>query len=350
MKSVNLILRNDEMKFIEDLGIPIIDEKRNYWFIRTQGGDYFEDFYIEKYVGIEWDEVSDLNFIENNDCDIIKGLVSEKYPKIEKPGYVAKQIKKFVSDVKIGDIVLIPNKNSEKIAFGEVISDVSIYEEDRDPTLDFFMLEDDNEDIPLKKRREVKWLKVVRRRSLDPYLYKIIYSHSAIVDARPYAIFIDRTLHSFYIKDNEAHLTMKVNNPCDISAIDLSGFIYESIGLVDSFNIKTEESFDKRDISTKINVQSPGIIEFVGPIGIIGCIAIGTVFLIGGETTFLGVKLKSEGLSNKILEWAKFLKENKEDKQNKIIKESAEALKLTTPYIEEIKNIGDDNLQPKGEN
>lgn len=339
-------LLEDDIKLLKDLDVPIINADRNYWFVRTQGGDYFEDFYFEGFIGIEWNEVSDLDLIRESDVDAIKGMVFKYYPKIDKVGYVAKQIKKFACDIKKGDIVLIPNKNSEKIAFGEIKSEPYIYEEDKSQILDFF--DDDDIKESLKKRIDVKWLKVLKRSELDPYLYKIIYSHSTIVDARPYANFIDRTLHKFYVKNDDAHLTMDVNTRNEIPAIDLSGFIYETIGLVDSFNYNMKMNLEKKEISTKINVQSPGIIEFVGPVAIIGCIAIGAVVLLGGEVSFLNLKLKTDGLSKNILEWVKFLKENKEN--NKVGK-AGEVLKVTTPYINEIsatseiEHVEEDNLK-----
>ena len=34
-----------------------VDPNRNYWFVRTQGGSYFDEFYFGRFVAIGWDDV-----------------------------------------------------------------------------------------------------------------------------------------------------------------------------------------------------------------------------------------------------------------------------------------------------
>ena len=77
------------------LGITQIPEKRNYWLVRTNGGQYFEDFYFDNYIGIEWDEIVSADY---SDIESLKLQVEEHYPKEIRSGYVASQIDKFVRE------------------------------------------------------------------------------------------------------------------------------------------------------------------------------------------------------------------------------------------------------------
>lgn len=331
-------LSEEELQLAENFNIPVIDEERNYWFIRTEGGEYFDSFYFDSFIGIEWNEISNLDEIKNNDIDYLKGRVYAEYPNEKKPGYIAKQIKKFVCDIHKGDIVLIPNKNSEKIAFGEIIDeDAYTYEENNEGM--FFLLDDEDNVEILKKRRNVRWFKVLNRDQLDPYLYKIIYSHSAIVDASPYEKFIDRTLHKIYIKGDKASVSMNVTTKEGISAIDISSYVYNTVSLIDLYNsFDNTISYNKNSIEAKINVQSPGIVEFVGPIAGIACIALVTVAILGGETSFFGIHLKTDGLSKNILEWVKMFKNSKSNISDEI-KSSSNNLKLKAEYEKDINQI-----------
>lgn len=52
-----------ELNYYKELGIPVIDNTKNYWMIRTKGGIYFNDFFLNDYVAIGWDEIVDLELM-----------------------------------------------------------------------------------------------------------------------------------------------------------------------------------------------------------------------------------------------------------------------------------------------
>lgn len=156
---------------LNKLDISVFSEERNYWLLRTQGGTYFDEFYFNNYIGIEWDDIVD-NTIKS--METMAQIVSQKYPEEKRATYVAGQIWKFIHDFKKGDIVLIPNKDSKIIAFGEILED-DIYVSDdgiSDPFAQLSIPDDeDSNSIPvLRKRRRVKWIKTIKRELLDPHL------------------------------------------------------------------------------------------------------------------------------------------------------------------------------------
>ena len=95
-------------ELLSDANIPIIDNETNYWFVRTSGGENFENFYFGNYIAIGWDKFNDLPLLKEVTHDLLKKQVEEKYPEDTKPGSTASQILRFVSEVKTGDYVLIP--------------------------------------------------------------------------------------------------------------------------------------------------------------------------------------------------------------------------------------------------
>lgn len=320
---------------LKELGIQDISVDKNYWLVRTQGGEYFDEFLSDDFIAINWDEINDIDMIKNEDRESLKKLVSETYGNIEtRPGHVANQIIRFVKEMKSGDIVLIPSYCSGLIAFGEIIED------------DIYLLnQDELEDLeegscPFIKRRRVNWLKTIKRSQFDPYFYRLLNSHHTISNANEYAPYIDRSLYSFFKKGEEIHVIFEVRETKGINAIDLLRFINNVLSGIDLFNNITNSNYNKNEIDLKINVQSPGPIEFISYAAGIG-IVLGAVsmFLFGGNFTFHSTpeehkaNIRTDGLLGTILKF----KEEKHKQRKEIIQlqkellESAEKLKIDPP-------------------
>lgn len=245
-----------------------ISEERNYWLVRTKGGELYDQFVAGDYIAIGWNEFSDLEKIKRakDDSQVRDALKKEigsvknddGEPEEKQPGRVLNQILRFVNDLKVGDVVLIPSVNSQLIEFGIIESEA--YVEGKE----FFNIDDGECDF--LKRRKVKWVHRNKRHDLDPYLHSLFNSQHTISNANDYAHYIDRTLHRLYIKGNQAHLIIEVKKKEEISGIDFACLISEVVGLLEPFNKATGSSLGKHDIAFRANVQSPGIMEFVGPI------------------------------------------------------------------------------------
>lgn len=240
----------NESELINKLNIPIINEYRRYWLVRTDSGTLWEQFKSEDFIGINWNEFSDVQTIKQSksDKDIeseLKSKIQETY-NVEQGGRILNQISRFIFDINVGDIVMIPSQNSSIISFGEVTSDIYNYT----PTDEDI----DNERCDFIKRRNIKWIKDISKKDLDPILFKMLQAHQAISNADSYAHVIDRALELLYIKDDKIHLTIMVNATGDIKGKDLYALqklVYDSLDI------------DYDTLSMKINVQSPGPIEFI---------------------------------------------------------------------------------------
>ncbi|MDK2816210.1 MAG: restriction system protein [Moorella sp. (in: firmicutes)] len=297
-----------------------IDENRGYWLIRTEGGKYYEEFVAEGFVAIGWNEVADLNEIKRAREDItvkeriletIKKLRDPDNPEqtISRPGLVFNQIDRFINDIKPGDVVLIPSKDSLLVDFGIVQSEAYIEKVNLD--------ELEEERCPFIKRRRIKWVLRENRHRLDPYLFQLLNSHYAVSRAHYYAPYIDRTLNSFFVKGNQGHLVIRVRKKEKIYAHQLIHLINLLLSLVDLYNEATKSTIDKNDIEIKINVQSPGPIEFIAPMLTIAIIGYGlAIFVLGGrlKTPFFEIEFP-EGLADKIMKFGDWYYEHRSNIQ-----------------------------------
>lgn len=281
--------------------IPNINEDCNYWLVRTNSGEYYQEFFLDNFVAIGWNEFNDLDYLNSKNDSFIVEQIRKKYPNEDKPRHVLNQIRRFVFEMKQGDIVLIPSKGSTHVSFGKVITNVEIAN----------INEDEIEEgvCPFQKRRKVKWIKTVRRDELDPYLYKLLYSQHTITNALDYAPYIDRTLHSIFTKGGYTHLVLDVTTRDRIKAKDLANLIDGAENIIELFNEVTESSLDSNEIELKINVQSPGPIEYIAGAGVILVFGMILHYIVGGKfqtkLSWESVEVagETEGLLEKILKF-----------------------------------------------
>lgn len=185
-----------------DTGISIFhfNDKINFWLVRANGGNYFDDFINNDYIGIKYNRVtvSDLNKLKSKEIvslDNVRNLMFEQYAKSKKSSVEAlstisksqltvhaKQTYLFNFEMKIGDFILTPNKKSYEFALGVVVSEA--YDE-RIDVIAQRKEEFENGDIAYvpsdyRKRRKICWLSILERRELPRELAWIMNAHQAV--------------------------------------------------------------------------------------------------------------------------------------------------------------------------
>ena len=104
---------NEEMhlKFKEfGIKIPNISVERNYWLVRTSGGVWYDEFSNDNFIGINWNELTEKHCKTDNRTEA-EVIISNNYPESKQPGKIIKNIIKFYQEIKIGDVVMIPDEN-----------------------------------------------------------------------------------------------------------------------------------------------------------------------------------------------------------------------------------------------
>ena len=239
--------------------LPSINNERQYWLIRTEGGKNYDTFYENKFIALQYDVITyaEISKVEKETPaslnETIKKRVAKEYPDDSRPGLIANQIIKFIYEIKKDDIVLIPSANSQTIAFGVVEQDNIYLPSEQELT---------ETDCEYTFRKKVKWLKTANRKSLDPYLYKVLFAHQAINNLNDYNEVIERSIQNFFITDGEAHIIFDVLTTSDIYAIDL--FMLGTTYLSNLKDVSDHFSFDLdvNEIEVRIALNSPGKIHF----------------------------------------------------------------------------------------
>ncbi len=288
--------------------IPNVNTDRQYWFVRTDGGYYYKEFLSSNVISIGFEKISinDIFRILNDDKkDPKKALITtikEKYPDNERPGLAASQIIRFFTEIKNGDVVIIPSESSSELSFG-------IIQDDKPFQHSFFKAEQ-NKDFSYDKARSVFWVKTVGRKALNPKLFSLFFAHQTISNGNEYSQYIDSTINDFYKKDGKVYLQLKVLKKEDINARQLFSGCLELLDITDEFLTFNNYHEDTSGIDVKISLNSPGEIEFIGvnfyALTIVGMIIIAVVGggfrAKHGETT---VELKSDGLIKRISDFLK---------------------------------------------
>lgn len=278
---------------MEALEIKKIPSNASYWVVRSNGGEYYEEFYNSNTISIgdnniKLKEIKNLRN-ENKFKEKIKNLINTNEVTPQQIGIISKRLHRFIHEMEIGDIVLVPNKHSKEYKIGVIISDVL----ERDEINNSNKNSDSNEEPILtieensiiknssnnNKFRKVKWLSTVPRSKISSKLLYILTMHQSIIKIENHHYLIDSLISPIYLKNNKIYCNLYVNTNSDINSKEWEK-LFEVIN-----QIKDEDE----DIAVKANVQSIGLLTLVGG-GVLGTLV--TLYGILGEIEFKGVKIK----------------------------------------------------------
>lgn len=315
--------------------LPKVNNQRSYWFIRTNGGDFYKTFLENDYVAIGYDRIRLLSLNQahhnKNLHNFLIEIIRNEYPDETRPGYIATQLIDFTYKVKKGDIVIIPSESSSSISIGEVLET---------PIFEVKNKISDN-DCPYLKRKKVRWLrKNSILENIHPKLINIKFNQRTVTKIPEYYDpFIERFLNPIYIKNDNAHLAINIQRKQDLPAYDVLKAWIDLLDITEEFGESENLEINKKDVTFKFNVESPGTIEFI-TYSVVGITVLATlvVALIGAEVEtnsrlFGNFKIKSDGLIKKVND---FLDKKKD---RKIKEELSSKLSEMEINPEELANI-----------
>lgn len=355
---------NNILDLITEQIKPISGSKK-YWLIRTQGGELFDTFYENNFVGLDHQQISlkDLSMLRSRYLDdtkfhgAIKDSVIDFYTENIETGeksiadrtitLIANQIYKFYRQVRKGDVVIIPSYSSTKVAFGEVLeSNIATFNEGElrkfDHTQQFL-------------NKKVKWLKEIDKKNIDPNIFKMFTAHQAINEVGKYAHIIERTLTDFFVLDNEAHLIINVQKKAGINARGLFGLGHNFLNILEGvINELGVEDVNVDDFQVEVNINSPGKIDLKSISWKGTLIALITVGVFGGGIEYNGHSVKTEGLVGLVKEVEKAVsnykdREQKRDMEMQIFNQYKDSLevKKVDDMVQIMKQVGDNQDKPK---
>jgi hypothetical protein len=246
--------------------IPSVEEENGHWLFRTMGGKLYQPFFYKSIIALDYTNIEEGKVAELLEGDINEtkiNFVKSKYSDHRRPGLIIANLKRFYNEMKIGDIVLIPNAAGKNLMVGKIVSGVKIIE-------GIERVKSDGKiyiDHEYRRAREVRWIAAARRRNFSPELYSLLNTHQTISRADSYAEWIDSLLYNIYKKGSQYHYKININQRYGLSAKTVYGVFYELLTTVDEFLKKEHIDETTDNIDTKIVLSSPGYVEFLGVAG-----------------------------------------------------------------------------------
>jgi len=259
-----------------DINIYQIDPSRQYWFIRSDSGNYYNDFIQNDYVAIGWDYLLQNNFQFDktgkllNDTEL-KDLI-DKNEKIKsgqsKQGRKAtitkifNKVYKFIFEVEEGDIVITPSENTNQVSIGIVVG--ALYEDEKYET-EYLAKNRDTELTlcPFIKRRKIHWLKHISKSQLDIYLLSSFQSQEAMTNLNDCSDYINRNLYDAYVDKNCLHNIIKTSSEQNLTLSEITALFTALHDTINTISQEKNLTLSPDDIAIKINAHSPMILEMI---------------------------------------------------------------------------------------
>ena len=205
---------------------------------------------------------------------------------------------KFVTDIDIDDVVIIPSANSNEISIGIVTSAPYTESPGFNNTSCLDIEKPEYEECRFIKRIRVKWLTQIKKTNVDLRLSKLLNARNTITQADIYSHFIDRSIYALYYKNGKVHLTLHVEKKEDITVDEFAELLSSITGLVNAYDNLVEH----KTLAIKSRVESPGPLEFIGdPVSIALIAAVIGYLKYGGKLSFkipfldISFSLKTDG-------------------------------------------------------
>lgn len=240
-----------------DFSIEVIPETTRFWMIRTKKGYFYNEFVSEKYVALGWNEILLSNY--HDDEKELKEHIKNVYGD-QRPGLALNKCKNFITQISVGDILVIPNEGSRRITFAKA---GEYYEEERCTTeseIDVIYKIDNRElliddiECPYKKRRKIEILRTVENVGINYHLVSAISSYHGLCNFDEYASLILDCIYDIYSFRNDISMTVNVTKKDAIRPREITNLMY---GLTEYLCAIVDEDC----LETTINLNSPGKVK-----------------------------------------------------------------------------------------
>jgi hypothetical protein len=320
--------------------ISTINTDKHYWFIRSMGGAYFNEFVDDGFIAIGYNEIllkdlRDLPLREQEAREYTKLRLKENGVELSSSqiAKAAGQIVKFYRYVNVGDLVIVPSFQSRFFAVGVVQTEM--YEDSAEHGMG---------KCPFAKRRKVKWLKIVEKWQLDPKVLLVLGNQQTMSSIDEYSGYIDRKINSIYTKGDKSYLILRVNQDAGLSWDDFY-FIADLGELFKYVSMKGGVDADLTKIEMKINVQSPGDILLIADGGNAYLLLIALMALLclipGGKVKIWTLEFESKGLGDLVSKIVDAVNSFLDGRQERALRMKERVQKMQIEQAEDEKTIGD---------
>lgn len=240
----------------EIVKINTIPNEQKYWHIRTDSGQYFEIFLEGSFIAIGWNDIT-VHDLERLSPVEVKAKIARIDETIDLGTRSGKQratdiynkILRF-HNLKKDDIIVIPNINSNTLAFGKILES---------PT---YVSAPNENGCEYTKRKRVMWLERRELALLDPVFYKIKWPRHSISEINNLGYYIDSVINTVYRKNDQSHLVFRATTANEINFRALGELLIDLSDLMKAVNNEFSLNEDIDASSVRLYLQSPGILNF----------------------------------------------------------------------------------------
>lgn len=245
---------DDVLKIAESQAhsIPIVDDTINFWMVRSKKGIFYNEYIENEYIAIGWNVLTPNN-LSNTDEQLKNCLMSSGYTD-KMPGTAVNKCRKFVDEVKNGDIAMIVGRDEITFAYiGEY------FEKDDDSTtvnkeIEVVSQIDNNtymgDYCPYRKRRRITVINKISIDIISPTLYKcLVANRHSLSNLNDYADAIISASYDVAYYSNRLIVKYHIGQPRDINPFDFSRFTLNVVSLL---------AEEERQVIGKYNINSEG--------------------------------------------------------------------------------------------
>jgi len=233
--------------------IPNFPESTNFWMVRSKKGIFYREYLEDGFIAIGWNALTN-DILNSNDDKRLKDYLTEQGYKDKMPGTAINKCRRFISEVKKGDIAMIVG--SYEIAFA-IIGDYYEYESQSTTTtkeIDIIAQIDNGTYFggycPYKKRRHITIISTIDINNVSPSIYRcMVANRHSLSNLNEYADAIISASYDVAYYNNRLIVKYHIGQLKDINPVDFSLFTLNTVRLL---------AEDERSISGKYNINSEG--------------------------------------------------------------------------------------------
>lgn len=236
-----------------------IPSETRFWIIRTKKGYFYNEFLINRYIGLGWNIIDINSDLGSQSIDAVKDSIAVNYDEM-RPMSAINKCMNFMHSIKQGDVLVIPSAGSRFITFalaGDYFeASDKTYEIEREviSKIDSKEVLIKEVECPYKKRRTISILKTIRHEDLNIKLARALTSYHGISNLDSYGEYILDAIYDNYIFKDKLLVQFNITKKSPIKPREISSLMY---GLTEYLCRIIDEEF----ISTTLNLNSPGKVK-----------------------------------------------------------------------------------------
>lgn len=232
--------------------IPNIKSSTNFWMVRSKKGIFYSEFLDGNFIAIGWNALTTSN-LSQDDEELKKHLTSIGY-KDKMPGTALNKCRRFVDEVKEGDIAMIVGRDEITFAYigdyFECTNTTTTVEKELDVIAQIDNGTYMGDYCPYKKRRHITIINKIRIDVVSPSIYKcLVANRHSLSNLNDYADAIISASYDVAYYDNRLIVKYHIGQPRDINPFDFSRFTLSAVSLL---------AEDERNVIGKYNINSEG--------------------------------------------------------------------------------------------